>query len=385
VSYQTAWLKANHPVEFMAAVMNCDIHLTDKLNAYVQEVRRLGIPLDPPCVNRSGATFAVRDGRVQYALGALRNVGVEAMRLIEAARGDRPFRDLADFAGRVDLRRVGKRPLEMLARAGAFDGLDSNRGAVLLNLDALIAHSAAALDERASAQVSLFGEANVALPPPRLATAPPWSTAERLAAEHLAVGFYLSGHPLDDHMAALGRQRVMTLATLTAQARGGGTGGRIAGSVASRQEKKSARGNRFAFVELSDPTGFYEVTVFADTLEASRELLEPGSNVVLTVEAELQGEALKILARSVEPADRVAAAAPPAGLRIHVADEAAVGSVRLRLDEARDGRRGPVHLVLTPPGLEAEVELALPDGYGVTPRVRSAIRSLPGVVHVEDF
>ena len=128
VSYQTAWLKANHPVEFMAAVMNCDIHLTEKLSLYKAEVDRMGIEVMAPCVNRSGAVFEVSEGRILYALGALKNVGAEAMRLIVEARktdaGEKPFATLYDFARRVDLKRVGKRPLEMLARSGAFDALD---------------------------------------------------------------------------------------------------------------------------------------------------------------------------------------------------------------------------------------------------------------------
>ncbi|MEL6377386.1 MAG: DNA polymerase III subunit alpha, partial [Pseudomonadota bacterium] len=128
VSYQTAWLKANHPVEFMAGVMNCDIHLTDKLSVYFEEVRKaLDLPWAPPCVNRSEADFAVKDGVLHYGLAALKNIGVEAMKLIVAARGDKPFVTLFDFARRVDLRAIGKRPLEMLARAGGFDELDRNR------------------------------------------------------------------------------------------------------------------------------------------------------------------------------------------------------------------------------------------------------------------
>ena len=161
VSYQTGWLKANHPVEFMAGVMNCDIHLTDKLAVYAEEVRRgLEIGIVPPCVNRSEATFSVADGKIVYALGALKNVGLDAMRLIVEARGDgKPFVNLYDFARRVDMRRVGKRPLEMLARAGAFDELDRNRRRVFQSLDALVAYSAAIHDQRGSAQTSLFGEA----------------------------------------------------------------------------------------------------------------------------------------------------------------------------------------------------------------------------------
>ncbi|HEX9858319.1 MAG TPA: DNA polymerase III subunit alpha, partial [Paracoccaceae bacterium] len=236
VSYQTAWLKANHPVEFMAAVMNCDIHLTDKLAQYKREVDRQGIRTVPPCVNRAQATFGVQDGQVVYALGALKNVGVEAMGLIVAARGAQPFADLADFAARVDLKRVGKRPLEMLARAGAFDCLDANRRRAFASLDALTGYSAARHAAAGSAQVSLFGEAGEDLPPPRLADVDDWPPGERLAEEHAAVGFYLSGHPLDDYLPALRRKQVQTLAEITDAAQTGPLVARIAGNVAALQE-----------------------------------------------------------------------------------------------------------------------------------------------------
>ena len=262
VSYQTAWLKANYPVEFMAAVMNCDLHLTDKLAVYKQEVDRLKIEMVPPCVNRSEATFSVSEGKVVYALGALKNVGVEAMRLIVEAREAGPFSDLFDFARRVDLRRLGKRPMEMLARAGAFDRLDGNRRKVFASVDQLVGFSAACHDEASSGQASLFGEASAELPAPDLPMPQDWMPTERLAEEHMAVGFYFSGHPLDDYLPALKRQRVQTYAELSRNAQGGALTARIAGAVAGRQERKSARGNRFAFVQLSDPTGLYEVTVF---------------------------------------------------------------------------------------------------------------------------
>ncbi len=384
VSYQTGWLKANQPVEFMAAVMNCDIHLTDKLAVYKREVDRLGIGIVPPCVNRSNADFAVEDGRILYGLAALKGVGMEAMRLITAARAEGgPFRDIFDFARRVDLKRVGKRALEMLARAGAFDALLSNRRQAFASLDALANYSAATFEDAASAQVSLFGDA-AELPAPRLALVEDWVPTERLAEEHAAVGFYLSGHPLDDYLGPLKRKRVQFLADLP---KSGGSA-RIAGSVMKRQERKSARGNRFAFVELSDPTGMYEVTVFSDVLLASRDLLEPGRNVVLTVEAEADGDQLKLLCRGVMAVDDVVADAAAAGLRVFVAEERALTSVRTRLEEARQGARrrgGPVEIVLSDPALGAEVELALPGEWPVTPQVIGAIKAAPGVSHVEAF
>jgi DNA polymerase-3 subunit alpha len=389
VSYQTAWLKANHPVEFMAAVMNCDIHQTDKLASYAEEVRRgLGIGIVAPCVNASLATFGVRDGQIIYALGALKNVGVEAMKMIVEARGPQPFVSLFDFARRVDMKRIGKRPLEMLARAGAFDVLDRNRARVFDALDPLVAWSTALHEARASAQVSLFGEAGADLPEPRLASRDDWLSAERLAQEHQAIGFYLSGHPLDDYRGPLRRQKVMTLAELAAAAERGPMVARLAGAVASRQDRKSARGNRFAFVQMSDPTGLYEVTVFSDVLETARDLLETGSNVVITVEATLEGETLKLLARAVQPIDAVAAEAGGAALRIHLdRAEAAASVASLLARVAADGGRARGSITVCVPDTETgrEIDVLLPRVWPVSPQVKGALRAMPGVVLVEDL
>ncbi len=386
VSYQTAWLKANHPVEFMAAVMNCDLHLTDKLAVYRREAQRLEIEILPPCVNRAAPDFTVHEGRILYALGALKGVGPEAMRLVAEARASAgAFADLFDFARRVDLRRVGKRGLEMLARAGAFDALDANRRRVLESVDRLAAYSAAIRDEQGSGQSSLFGDV-AALPAPRLPAPEPWSPTERLREEHAAVGFYLSGHPLDAWLGALRRKRVERYRDL-ARRRGGVA--RIAGSVMKRQERKSARGSRYAFVEFSDPSDLFEATVFAETLAQSRELLEPGRNVILTVEAEVEGDQVKLLCKSVAAVEDVAADAANAGLRVHLAGVDGVELLRARLEaHARPGRSGgggPVEIVLGDAALGAEIELSLPGAWRVTPELRGALKAAPGVLLVEEF
>ena len=187
VSYQTGWLKANHPVEFMAGVMNCDIHLTDKLAIYFEEVKKgLGLKYVPPCVNRSLATFNVVNGELVYALGALKNVGLDVMRLVAEARNeDGRERPLCQCLRLCPPGEPGRRSasgrLEMLARAGAFDQLDSNRRRVFESLGALVDYSAAVHDQRNSSQVSLFGEAGEDLPEPRLPNVPDWLPAERLS------------------------------------------------------------------------------------------------------------------------------------------------------------------------------------------------------------
>ncbi|MDZ4070116.1 MAG: DNA polymerase III subunit alpha, partial [Tabrizicola sp.] len=405
VSYQTAYLKANYPAECMAAVMNCDIHLTDKLAVYKREVDKLGLKTIAPCVNASLATFTVRDGAIVYGLGALKNVGVDAMQLIVQARrsrdedstkaarleernedrsGDRPFATLFDFARRVDLKRIGKRPLEMLARAGAFDQLDPNRARVFEALDPLVAYSAAIHEAAASSQVSLFGSAGADIPEPRLPFRDDWLPVERLAQEHQAVGFYLSGHPLDDYMSALRKKGIETLTEVTRKAERGPCIAKLAGSVSSRQERKSAKGNRYAFVQLSDPTGLYEVMCFSDLLDTSRDHLEAGQNVVLTVKAELEGETLKLLAQAITPIDAATATASAQDLRIHLVRPEAAISLAGLLSKVEGRSRASITLCVTDPE-GREIDIDLPGQYPVSPQIKGAIKAMQGVLAVEEI
>jgi DNA polymerase-3 subunit alpha len=390
VSYQTAWLKANHPVEFMAGVMNCDLHLTDKLAVYFNEVRKgLDLPYTPPCVNRSQARFDVVDGVLVYGLGALKNVGVDAMRLVSEGRGEKPFSTLFDLARRVDLKRIGKRPLEMLARSGSFDQLDRNRHRVFDSLDALVGYSTSVHEQRNSNQVSLFGEAGDDLPEPRLSPVANWLPAEQLAEEFKAIGFYLSGHPLDDYMPSLKRSGIITLDQLIEKAKDGPLVVKLAGIVAGRQERKSARGNRFAFVQLSDTTGNYEATMFSDTLEASRIHLEAGSKIVLSVEATMESEQLKLLCRSVQPMDGAIVQAGASGLRVYLDNTSAIESVATVLREAiraaKSGAKGPISFCLLSNSLPGEVDMELGQNFPVTPQIKGALKSLEGVLMVEDL
>jgi len=389
VSYQTGWLKANHPVEFMAGVMNCDIHLTDKLAVYFEEVKKgLDLPYVPPCVNRSQATFDVENGALVYALGALKNVGVEAMKLVVAGRGDKPFVNLFDFARRVDLKRVGKRPLEMLARAGAFDELDKNRRRVFESVEALTQYSAAHHEQKSSNQVSLFGDAGDDLPEPRLLPVNDWLPAERLAEEFKAIGFYLSGHPLDDYMVALKRKGVLTMDEVIHKVAAGPMVAKMAGVVAGRQERKSAKGNRFAFVQLSDPTGAFEVTLFSEALEKSREYLETGAKVVVTAEATYEADQLKLLGRSIAPADIAVADVGASGLKVYVEQASVLPAIASVLDQAADqvksGPKGPIVFALLDPTLPGEVEMDVGRDYPVNPQIKGAIKSLSGVLEVEE-
>ena len=391
VSYQTAWLKTNHPLEFMAGVMNCDIHLTDKLATYFEKVvkKELELSYVSPCINKSFATFSVVDGSLVYGLGALKNVGIEAMQLIVEARNSTPFSTLFDFARRVDLKRIGKRPLEMLVRAGAFDELDNNRKRVFEALEDLVNYSVAVHEQKSSNQVSLFGETGDDLPEPRIKDFQDWLPAERLAEEYIAIGFYLSDHPLGDYATALKRNGVLTLDEVVSKAKAGPFVAKMAGVVANRQERKSARGNRFAFLQLSDKTGSYEATLFSEVLEKSREYLETGSKVLLTAEASLESDQIKLLARSISPLDAGISNVDAEGMRIFVNDENAISSVASVLDQSKDqvklGAKGPIYLRLINSSLPGEVEIDLGESFPINPQIRGAIKSLNGVVEVEEM
>ncbi|MBX3500947.1 MAG: DNA polymerase III subunit alpha [Alphaproteobacteria bacterium] len=386
VAYQTAYLKANHPVEFYAASMTLDMGNTDKLGNFRREIERQQIPLLPPDVNRSMGDFAVEttaDDRkgVRYALAAIKGVGREAMaRLVEERAQNGPYQDLFDFAERLDQRVLNKRLLESLVKAGVFDSLNANRAQTFAMIEPLIRHSQATHEARGSSQDSLFGDDTKQRRPP-LPKLPDWPAMERLQNEFGAIGFYLSSHPLAAYARSLARLGVSRAADLPAMlARG--TAGRIklAGTVIDRQERTSAKGNRFAFVQCSDQSGAFELTVFSELLGSKRPLLEPGTAVLVSVDGRLDGEQVKLTAQSVEKLDEAVAHAA-AGLRITLNDPVALG--RLKEIIGKPGGRGLVRLLMS---LDAgtEVEVALPGGYTIASGIRDQIARTTGVEHVEE-
>jgi DNA polymerase-3 subunit alpha len=384
VAYQTAYMKANHPVEFLAASMTLDMGNTDKLSEFRAEAERLGVKVEPPSVNRSGVAFEVERNTIHYALAALKGVGRQAVEAIVEARGQRPFADLADFAGRINPRAVNKRVLESLAAAGAFDALESNRARVFAAVDAMLATAQRAYDDVAVGQSELFG-VGAAQTPMVLGNIEPWLPAERLQKEFDAIGFFLTGHPLDDYAATLKRMRVQSWAEFARAVRAGATAGRVAGTVVARTERRTRTGSKMGIIGLSDPTGHYEAVVFSEGLAQFRDLLEPGAAVLLMLSAELQGDDVRARIQMVEPLDQ-AAAKLSKGLRVFVRGEAPIESVAKRLEGPGSDRspqdNGEVALVLML-GEGTEVEVKLPGRFKVSPQIAGAIKAVPGVVAVE--
>ena len=384
VAYQTAFMKANYPVEFLAASMTLDMGNTDKLSEFRAEAERLGVKVESPSVNRSGVDFEVAGSTIHYALAALKGVGRQAVEAIVEARGGRPFADLSDFAARINPRAVNKRVLESLAAAGAFDALESNRARVFAAVDTMLATAQRAYDAVVVGQSELFGGGG-ARAPLAVGQVEPWLPAERLQKEFDAIGFFLSGHPLDDYAAALKRMRVQSWAEFARAVRAGASAGRVAGTVVARTERRTRTGSKMGIIELSDPTGHYEAVVFSEGLAQFRDLLEPGAAVLLTLSAELQGDDVRARIQMVEPLEQ-AAAKLAKGLRVFLRDERPIESVAKRLEGPASGRAAPdngeVALVLML-GEGTEVEVKLPGRFKVSPQIAGAIKAVPGVVSVE--
>lgn len=383
VAYQTAWLKANHPAVFLAACMSLAISNTDKLALYRQEAARLGIAVLPPDINRSDADFSVeRDAEgalaIRYALAAVKKVGLAAMQAVVAARGIRPFAAIGDFASRVDPRHLNRMQLENLVKAGAFDQLEPDRARLFAACETILRRAQVVAAEHGSGQIGLFGGAAaqaLELPPPG-----DWPAMERLAFEAEAIGFHLSAHPLDAYATVLARMGAVASNQIEARAAAGAARLRLAGTVIAIKERTTRTGSRMAWVRLSDAGGTFEITLFSEVLAKTRGLLEAGANLLATADVRLEGESLRITAHDIAPLDAAAAEAGE-GLRVWLDRIEAVAPVRSLLGHEAGGR-GRVFLLPRLARAEA-VEIALPGGFRVTPRLAQALKLVPGVERVE--
>jgi DNA polymerase III subunit alpha len=393
VAYQTAWLKANYPVEFFAASMGLELANTDKLNVFRKEIARSGIKLLAPDINKSGANFQVEThegtGAVRYALAAVKNVGKQAMDAVVAEReAHGPFKSLLDFAQRLDPQHVNKRQLENLARCGVFDSLNPNRAQVCAAADLIMRHASLAADERHSHQSSLFGGIAAESSELQLPKVAPWREMEVLHQEFEAIGFYLSSHPLDNYGVTLERLGVTRYADLEKRLNGETKRVKLAGTVEGRQERTSSRGNKFAFVQLSDASGAFEVTVFSEVLSAHRDLLEPGQKILLAVEAKLEESQIRLTTQGVQRLDD-AASQSDVGLEIFLKAEAAktpqvIADIHQHLAPVAQGKgRVCLHMLLE--DQLREVDIDLPGGFRITPEVRAELAHVVGVARLQEI
>jgi len=400
VSYQTAYMKANFREEFLAASMTLEMGNTDKLALFASEARRSGIEVKPPCVNSSDVDFLAelsaapdKPGAIRYSLAALKNIGTAAVSTIVAERSAHgSYASLDEFASRVSPKALNKRALETLAAAGAFDAIEANRALVYTNVDQLLSEAGQIAEDEDIGQGSMLGamsapssdSAGSSKALLKLRPAQAWTPMERLSQEFDAIGFYLSGHPLDQYVAVLKKLGAKSYAEFEAMTERGAAEGRLAGIVVSARERKSQRGNKFAFGLFSDTTGQFEAVIFSDTLAQCRDLLEPGTPVLLAVNAERDGDTVKLRVDGMEALDK-AAAGVQRGLKVILdrrfvqSNAASMAALKSHL---KPGGKGEIRLVLALEDRGTEMEFVVPGHFDVSPSRAGELATVPGVVEV---
>jgi len=305
LAYQTAYLKAHYPAEYMAATLTSEIADTDKIVVLIDDCRKLGIGVLPPDVNESAVTFVVKPKGIRFGLSAIKNVGVSAVEAIVRAReASGPFRDIFDFCARVDLHLVNKKTIESLVQAGAFDSLHDNRAQLFEGAEKALSHGQNVQEHSGKGQSNLFesGTAKVEMRPTLPGTVQ-WKETEVLAREKAVLGFYLSGHPLDrfrDEIEAFANVQLGSASGVRA-----GSAVRACGIVAALKRKIDKKGNTMAFVTLEDFTGKADCIVFSDAYQKFTKMLVPESMVMVIGKGETTGDLLKILVNEVIPMDQV--------------------------------------------------------------------------------
>lgn len=384
IAYQTAYLKANHPVEFTAASMSLDISNSEKLAAFMQDARRIQVRVLPPDINASEADFSVEatgEGAyaVRYALGAVRNVGLSAMEGVVAERkANGPYRSLFDFAERLDAKAVNRRQLENLAKAGAFDRIEPERARVFAASETLAAYAARAAEERESAQASLFGAEEPSVKP-LLPKAQAWSAQERLDYERESVGFYLSGHPLADFYAE--QDRYMSYADLVEEGETEPRAYLMAGVLRAIKSRPANSGGTLAWATFSDPTGEYEAIIMPEHYAQAREILAVGKAFVFRGKARWRDGDLKMAADMFEPVES-AEARQRGDLRIIVREGAPLAGLAETLSNLpASGDARPLKLVIRLND-GREVEVSPPGTYPASPAARAAMKAAKGVERV---
>ena len=348
VAYQTAWLKAHHRAEFYAASMTFDLAQTDRLSAFVEDMRRGEVACLPPDINRSHACFTVENGAVRYALGALKGVGEKAMEaLVEERTRGGPFGSLEDFAARIDPRLLNRRQLESLAAAGAFDSLMPERAQIFAAAETILAHAASAQEQRVSGQAGLFGANSAEAAPIRLPQNLSWTIAQRMAAERDAFGFYFSAHPVDAARHLLDAYKVKKFEELseTPIREGERVSATMAGLVEDTRWRTSAKGRRYMMATLSDSSGQFIATVFDDEAMAALEVAaKAGQCGLLSVELDRRAgdETPRVTIKRFQPLSDLARRTR-LQMTIHVTQRGMAERIARELSEAR-GSNGLVRI-----------------------------------------
>lgn len=395
LTYQTAYLKANYPLEFYAASMTYDIQNTDKLNVFLQDLQKLGHVLYPPDMNESNTYFKVETDGIRYALAAIKNVGDQGMTTVVAERqANGPYKDIHDFANRIDPKAINKRQLENLIASGVFDSLYPKRGELYGNAEEILRTAFAHQQEKESIQTSLFSVGGTTIEKVKIRKVVDWNPLEKLQKEFEALGFFLSAHPLDIYGDSLMKLGVIQSQQLSNQR--DATSLKLAGVLIVKQERTSKTGQKFAFLQLSDSQGVYEVAVFSEVFSKSRDFLVAGAPLFIQAMIRFDGEDYRLTAQSVELLDHITENLSPVA-RIKVNQKL---DVPIFKDVIQSLTKGSTAIVVDitlveekqksktsqffPEDKPSKVILTGLGAYSLTSETRARILGIPGVLSIEE-
>ncbi len=367
IAFQTAYLKAHFPSEFMAALLTSEMNNTDKVMLHIAECRERGLTVLPPDINQSGRDFTVDGDAIRFGLAAVKNVGGGAVESILGAREEgEAFADIFDLCERVDMRKVNRRVLESLVKCGAFDSTGAHRAQLLACLDEAMEHGQRLGRDREGGQTNMFGAfSDSRSEPPPLPAVPHWEESDQLAYEKEALGFYISGHPLSRFAEDIGRLASMDTVGLAAGSDGMSV--RLAGLPTEVKEKLTKKGDRMAFVRLEDLKGSVELIVFPDCYAEAGPHLASEEPVLVTGTLDKDERGVKVKASKVVPLQK-AAQAMTTRINLSLMAPGLTREKLVLLRQALSRHPGPcrVSLHLKVPGKGTAV-LALPGQYRVDP------------------
>lgn len=298
ISYQTAYLKANFPIEFLTASINLEINDTDKINLFIHEAKKLNIKIFPPSINHSCALFTVEDDGIRFGLGAIKNVGVSAIEDVVRERNKNgPFESILDFVERCSGKLLNKRMIEGLAKVQAFHEFEKNNRLIFENAEVLVRYAARYSEEKDSKQVGLFtlDDQTFLATKPKLSEFEEWNFDQKLAAEFEGFGFYLSSHPLESYSIKLSKMNITESINVEGKAFSKAVKLNIAGVITSKKIRSSQKG-KYAFIQLSDRSGLLEISVFnEDLLIDNDNLFQPGRLVFIKADVRIDNNGLRVV------------------------------------------------------------------------------------------
>ena len=378
IAYQTAYLKTHFPEFFITASMSLEKDNTDKLSVFVNDAKKMGIKILPPDINKSKMDFDVEENDIRYGLGAIKNTSQKDMiQINDEVHQNGNFKDLYDFAQRLDASVLSKKNLEFLAYSGTFDAIENNRNKVYQSINILSSISNAAMEKNSNNQDYLFDDEFENFGHIPLPEVDNWTNSESLEKEFTAIGFYLSGHPLNEYEQIIKDKKIKYYSDINSSE----TKYKIAGTISYVKERKSQRGRNFAFVGLTDENNQFEITLFSDVLFKVRNFLIPGLSIIAEVETQRNDSNLRLLTIDLFPLEELMKKNINV-LKVYVNNPETILKIRDRVEDK--GNSKILVQILMNGEDKYQTELKLGNNFIVNPSIKASIKEIEGVLKIEE-